>query len=200
MPRIDRKIVEQRQGPKHRSHYLGGKPDLRVSHSVKTKDDFEHTKMVIDYFVESSWFQDQTTQNSGNYRDLYMLYDAYNTFIPEEQFNYVTNPLNSSQQDRASYPARIRPYSIIRPNIDLLLGEWDKRPLNYTVVVTSSDVVSKVEQEIYEAVISSLEQQFINELNAQGVATGQESQEAEAPAEAPAPDEVSETPDFTGGE
>lgn len=183
MPQIDQSIIRQRQGLKARKRYKGGKPDLRVSHSVKIADDFEHTKNVMDYFVESSWFQDQTTLASGNYRDIYILYDAYNTIIPEEQFHYVVNPLNSSRQDRASFPARIRPYSIIRPNIDLLFGEYDRRPFNYTVVVTSNDVVSKVEKEIHEAVVSSLEQQFINSLNQQGFPTGQQSQEAEMPAD-----------------
>lgn len=150
---------------------------------MKISDDFEHTKNVMDYFVESSWFQDQTTVNSGNYRDMYILYDAYNTFIPEEYFHYVTNPLNSTNTDHANFPARIRPYSIIRPNVDLLFGEYDRRPFNYTVVVESNDIVSKVEEEIYSAVLGALEQQFINELNDRGFPTGIPSQPTEPPAE-----------------
>ncbi len=181
MPRIDRDIIKQRQGLKQRKRYVGSKPDLRVSDKIKYAEDFEHTKKVMDYYIESAWFQDQTTSNSGNYRDMYILYDAYNTFLPEENFHYITNPLNSSRQDRASFPARIRPYSIIRPNIDLFLGEWDKRPFNYTVVVTSNDVQSKAEQEIQAAVVNVLEQMFINELNAQGFPTGMPSQEVELP-------------------
>ena len=92
MPTIDKKIVEQRSGVKRRNRYHGTKPELRVTDKVKYADDMEHTKKVMDYYVESSWFQDQTTSNSGNYRDLYLLYDAYNTFIPEENFNFITNP------------------------------------------------------------------------------------------------------------
>ena len=183
MPQVKQSIIKQRYGPQARKRWSGSKPDLRVSHRIKTTDDYEHTKNVIDYYVESSWFQDQTTVNSGNYRDMYILYDAYNTFIPEEYFHYVTNPLNSSRTDRATFPARIRPYSIIRPNVDLLFGEWDRRPFNYTVVTTSNDVMSRVESEIMRAVNSSLEQMFINELNNQGYPTGQQSQPAEPPAE-----------------
>jgi len=183
MPTIKKDIIKQRQGLKQRNRYFGSKPDLRVSDRVKYADDYEHTKQVVDYFVESAWFQDQTTSNSGNYRDMYILYDAYNTFLPEENFNYITNPLNSSRADRASFPARIRPYSIIRPNVDLLLGEWDKRPFNYTVVVTSNDVMSKAEKHIQSAVVGALEQMFINEMNQQGMATGVPSQEVEIPAD-----------------
>jgi hypothetical protein len=183
MPTIKKEILEQRQGIRRRANYHGSKPDLRVLDKIKYANDFAHTKDVMDYYIESSWFQDQSTSNSGNYRDLYALYDAYNTFLPEETFNYITNPLNSSAQDRKSFPARIRPYSIIRPNIDLLLGEWDKRPFNYTVVVTSNDVQSKAEAEIQAGVVQSLEQMFINELNAQGFPTGMPSQDTEAPAE-----------------
>jgi hypothetical protein len=183
MPTIKKEILEQRQGLRQRKRYHGSKPDLRVTDKVKYANDMEHVKAVMDYYVESSWFQDHTTTSSGNYRDLYMLYDAYNTFIPEENFNYITNPYNSSKQDNKAFPSRIRPYSIIRPNIDLLLGEWDKRPFNYTVVVTSNDVVSKAEQEIQASVVGVLEQMFINEMNAQGQQTGMPSQEVEPPAE-----------------
>lgn len=183
MPTIKKSIIKQRQGLKQRKRYFGSKPDLRVLDKVKYADEMEHTHKVVDYFIESSWFQDQTTSNSGNYRDMYILYDAYNTFLPEENFHFITNPLNSSRQDRASFPARIRPYSIIRPNVDLLLGEWDKRPFNYTVVVTSNDVMSKAEQEIQKSVVSSLEQMFINDLNQKGFPTGMPSQETQAPAE-----------------
>jgi len=183
MPRIDKDIVKQRSGLRQRERYFGSKPNLRITDKVKYADDFEHMKKIYDYYIESAWFQDQTTSNSGNYRDMYILYDAYNTFIPEENFHYITNPLNSSRQDRASFPARIRPYSIIRPNLDLLMGEWDKRPFNYTVVVKSNDVVSKVEEEIQKAVIAVLEQMFINQLNQQGFGTGMPSQEVPLPAE-----------------
>lgn len=162
--------------------YTGGKPLLRVSEKIKKQKDFDHTKDVIDFFIESTYFQDQYTSNQGNYRDLYILYDAYNNNIPEEYFHYVTNPLNSSKQEKVSYPARIRPYNILRPNIDLLLGEFDKRPKNYTVTVNDPESINNMEEALYEVVAGNLQQQFINSLNEMGVETNMPTEEVEPPA------------------
>lgn len=169
--------------PSTRKPYRGGKPLLKVSYSTKTKKDFLHTKNVMDFYIESTFFSDQYNAKSGNYRDLYILYDAYNNKIPESYFHYVTNPLNSTKQQHASYPARIRPYSILRPNIDLLFGEYDKRPKASTVVVTNEDSVNIMQDLLYKSVLNYLQQRFINELNNQNVETGQPSQEQEPPEE-----------------
>lgn len=173
----------QNRGEPGRKIYHGDKPLLKTSLKEKTEKDFLHSKNIIDYFIQSSFFQDETTKNSGNYRDLYILYNTYNNHLPEEYFHYVTNPLNSSNKSNTAYPARIRPYTIIRPNVDLLLGEYDKRPFNYTVVVNNPESVTELEEQIYDQVLASLEQSFINNLNDEGINTGQPTQEVEPPAE-----------------
>lgn len=163
--------------------YRGSKPSLKTTYKTKTKNDFAQIKDTLDYFIGISTFQDDTlrTTGSGRVRDIYTLYAIYNGQLPEEYFHYVTNPLNSSKKEHTAYPARIRSYSIIRPNIDLLLGEYDGRPFNYTVTVNNPESINHMEEEIYQQVLSSLEQQFINNLNQQGVDTGQESKEVELP-------------------
>ena len=172
----------QRDSGKARTHpYTGAKPLLTVSDAKKKAGDFDHTKDVIDFYIESTYFQDQYTANQGNYRDLYILYDAYNNIIPEEYFHYVVNPLNSSKKEHNAFPARIRPYSIIRPNVDLLLGEFDKRPKNYTVVTSDAEAANSMEDELYQVILQNVQQQFINAVNEAGVETGQPSQEAEPP-------------------
>lgn len=183
MPRIDQSIIKQRQGHNIRALYKGSKPLLKVSYSEKVANSFEHTKDVVDYFIQSTWFQDQSNLTVGNYRDLYLLYDAYNNKLPESQFNFVTNPLNSTKKEHTNFPARMRPYSIIRPNVDLLLGEFDKRPFNYTVIAHNADARNKLEEAIYEEVLKALEQMFINKMNELGVQTGVDSQEVEMPAD-----------------
>ncbi len=168
-----------------RKPYIGGKPILRISEKEKTKDDFAHTKDVIDFFIQSTYFQDSLGQRNSNYRDLYVLYNVYNNIIPEEYFDYVTNPLNSTKAQHKSFPAKIRPYNIIRPNCDLLFGEFDKRPKNYTVVVGDTEAINKAEDELYGLILNNLQQQFINNVNqAEGTdeATGVPSQPVEPPA------------------
>jgi hypothetical protein len=183
MPRIDQNIIRQRQGSNVRALYKGGKPLLKVSYKDKVAKNFEHTKDVIDYFIESTWFQDQSNLTTGGHRDLYLLYDAYNNKLPESQFNFVTNPLNSTRKEHTNFPARMRPYSIIRPNVDLLLGEFDKRPFNYTVIAHNADARNKMEEAIYQEVLKSLEQMFINAMNEIGAVTDVPSQEVELPAD-----------------
>lgn len=170
--------------PHKRDPYRGSKPELRISESKKTEDDFEHTKNVMDYFIGSTYFQDVMGQRNSNYRDLYILYNVYNNIIPEEYFNYVTNPMNSSKKQYSSFPSKIRPYNIIRTNCDLLFGEFDKRPKNYTVWVSDSEAMDNAEDELYKVVLANLEQRFVNKVNELAGSeehTGVESQPAEPP-------------------
>ena len=175
----------QRDPDAPRTPYVGGKPLLRVSEQEKIKDDFAHSKDVIDFFIQSTYFQDSLGQRNSNYRDLYVLYNVYNNIIPEEYFDYVTNPLNSVKAQHKSFPAKIRPYNIIRNNCDLLFGEFDKRPKNYTVVVGDTEALNKAEDELYALILNNLQQHFINGMN-QANGSDEESGVPSQPAEPPA--------------
>lgn len=153
--------------PNTRNIYKGNKPMLKITERKKRAKDFAETKNVMDFYIESTFFSDQYNTTSGNYRDIYMLYDAYNNKIPESYFAYVTNPLSSTKKEHSNYPARIRPYSILRPNIDLLLGEFDKRQKKYTVVVTNSDSANIMEDLLYQAVLNNLQSRFVSQINEQ---------------------------------
>jgi len=175
-----RYINTKRESNARQQLYIGGKPSLKISKSRKEKKDFSHSKDVIDYFISTTYFQDSTNKTVGsNYRDLYTLYDAYNNIFPDSLFEYVTNPLSSSKDEHKSWPARIRPYSILRPNLDLLLGEFEKRPKNFVINVNNADAVNMAEEQIQKAVSQSLEQMFYNEVEQmqaqqQGVAPPQQ--------------------------
>jgi hypothetical protein len=177
------KAAPIQRDPNTRKPYQGSKPLLKISHSKKVTGDYRHTKDVMDFYIESTFFSDQYNTKSGNYRDLYVLYDAYNNRIPESYFNYVTNPLASTRSEHSNYPARIRPYSIIRPNVDLLLGEWDKRPKQYTVTVHNADSVNIMEELLYEAVLNTLQARFVQEVQAIQGEQQQPQKEQESPEE-----------------
>ena len=115
-------------------------PKLRVSDSIKRAKDFEHTKSVMDHYISASTFVDEIVNPSV--RDVRIFYEAYNNRLPDSYFRYVTNPLNSSNADYQNWPSRLRPYSIIRPNVDLLEGEYEKRPLAWTIKVHNADKVN----------------------------------------------------------
>ena len=67
------------------------------------------------------------------------LYDYYNGVIDEQDYRYVLKPYGKT---RSNFPSKLRNYPIIKPIIDLLLGEKAKRPLNYTVTVKNADAIS----------------------------------------------------------
>lgn len=165
-----------------RNQETRGIPSLRVSYKKKSAKDFEYTKGVMDHYISSCYFLDEVVNSYEKGRDLRILYQAYNLQLPESYFNYVTNPLNSSNPEYKNWPARLRQYSIIRPNITLLEGEYEKRPFNFTVKVNNSDAVTIALDTEYKMLLSTLEQMFINELNQKGAQTGQPTQEVELPA------------------
>ncbi len=154
-------------------------PKLRVSDKIKYANEMEHTKTVLDHYISACTFVDEIV--NPTVRDNRIFYDAYNNRLPDSYFRYVVNPLNSSNSEYTNWPARLRPYSIIRPNIDLLEGEYEKRPFAFTVKVHNSDQVNFMQDEQYNAVLANLQQQFVNAMTQRGMQTGQPIQEVEPP-------------------
>lgn len=68
-------------------------------------------------------------------------YDLYNGIYDLEDLKYVTNPFNLAE----SFPAQPQEMNIIRPKIDLLLGEESKRPFNMRVIHSNQGVVSQLQ-------------------------------------------------------
>lgn len=129
-------------------------------------------EQVIDAIIENSRFN----IGNNNYTIL-NYYNAYNGVINEDLYSHLTNPFNTTNQKYKRYPAKIRNYNIIKPVIDLLIGEKSKQPLNYSVICTNNDSQIKAEEAKTQLIYNILQQEFINELNKQGIDTGVESQE-----------------------
>jgi len=109
------------------------------------------------------------------------LYDFYNGHILEEDYSYVLKPYGKA---RRNFPSKIRNYPIIKPVVDLLLGEKSKRPINYTVAVANADSVSMKEEQKKAKIMKIMQQRFVNKLNETEGApkTNTPSQEVEMPA------------------
>lgn len=157
------------------------KPPLRVSYEAKVKDDYAWAKRCIQYYIRQSNFYAIGYNKLLYQRNIQMLYDVYNNNIPEEYFHYITNPLGSTQAQFTNFPAKIRPYNIIRPNIDLFLGEFNKRYFNYLVVVEGGEGYNRYLEGLSAALRENLNQHFINKLNELGADTGLPSKEAVLP-------------------
>lgn len=69
-------------------------------------------------------------------------YGLYNSDFDENDLKYVTNPFKVDD----GFPAKIQNFNIIRPKIDLLIGEESKRPFDLRVVQTNPDVVTQLQE------------------------------------------------------
>jgi hypothetical protein len=108
---------------------------------------------------------------------MHKYYDAYNGNLAEADYNYVINPYNSEKHKTKGFPAKLRSYNIIKPVVDLLLGEKAKRPFSHQVVVRNSDMKSMQDELLKDELRKYLEQKFVNDLNEMGVETGMDSKE-----------------------
>jgi hypothetical protein len=102
------------------------------------------------------------------------LYDYYNGVIDEQDYKYVLKPYGKT---RSNFPSKLRNYPIIKPIIDLLLGEKAKRPLNYSVVVKNADSISRKEEAKNKKALEMLSSMFEQEMQTQQGGPAPEGQE-----------------------
>lgn len=72
--------------------------------------------------------------------ELQTYYNLYNSIFDEKDFKRITNPFKVED----GFPATPQDFNIIRPKIDLLIGEETKRPMNFRVVRTSQEAASEL--------------------------------------------------------
>ena len=113
-------------------------PKQRVPLSQKSE---QWRKDCVNAFINISKFGLSERRNT-----LKTLYDYYNGEIDEQDYKYVLKPYGKT---RENFPSKLRNYPIIKPIIDLLLGEKSKRPMNYTVVVENADAITMKEEADY---------------------------------------------------
>lgn len=138
-------------------------PKQKITTSGKTEDWYEKTGEAI---ISNASF------GNLHLNDVQKSYDLYNGAIDPKDYNYVTNPYNSPQMNKRKFPAKLRNYNIIKPVIDLLIGEKSKRPFNYVTFSTSPEVFTEKEKAIMDEVAKDMQQAFINEANKMGMDTG----------------------------
>lgn len=88
-------------------------------------------------------------KGSNRFQELQTYYNLYNSIFDESDFKRITNPFHVKD----GFPATPQDFNIIRPKIDLLIGEETKRPLNFKVIRTSQDAASEMMEKEKELVI-----------------------------------------------
>ena len=128
-------------------------PQQRLPLRQKTE---KWREQCVDAFINLSKFGLSERRNA-----LKQLYDYYNGEIDELDYKYVIKPYGKT---RENFPSKLRNYPIIKPIIDLLLGEKSKRPLNYSVAVKNADSVSLKEEAKKNKILQTAEQMFLQAL------------------------------------
>ena len=88
-------------------------------------------------------------------------YDLYNGIFNEDDFRYVINPFNVED----GFPAHPQNMNIIKPKIDLLIGEETKRPFNFKVFSTNDESVSQVQDYKKKALINEYLQSVVDDMS-----------------------------------
>ena len=122
------------------SKNIGSFPVQKLPMSKKTKD---WKEACVNYIIGKSGFSGGSGNNGRTrYEEMQTYYDLYNSIYNEKDLLYVTNPFK--QKD--GFPATAQDYNIIKPKVDLLLGEETKRPFNFRVVRTSDNATSDIQE------------------------------------------------------
>lgn len=141
-------------------------PAQKVPMSKKTK---EWKESCVDYIIGHS-----ASSRNGNSRsreeEMQTYYDLYNSIYNEKDLKYVTNPFK--QDD--GFPATAQDYNIIKPKIDLLLGEETKRPFNFRVVRTSDIATSDLQDKAKQLLIDYVQASIMSKLGPEEQARYQE--------------------------
>ncbi len=137
----------------------GLKPRQRIPKGEKTP---EWVKRNGEYYRDAC-------QPAIDEAEAMKMYRLANGEIDESDYLYVTNPINTKKQELLGYPAKMRNYDIISPNVHLIMGEKNKRFFPPIVYAKNYDYQS-VQTDFYKKQLTNeLQKRFINESLAVGV-------------------------------
>ena len=112
-------------------------PPQKVSKAKKNTEAWQHSSVDAIIGKEGGGFFGRLTRK----QKMGVNYELYNSNFDEADLKFVTDPFKVDD----TFPIALQEINIIRPKIDLLVGEESKRPLNYVVIETNDDVVSALQ-------------------------------------------------------
>ena len=99
-------------------------------------------------------------ESNHYYGELQTYYDLYNSIFNEADFKKITNPFKVND----GFPATPQDFNIIRPKVDLLIGEETKRPMNFRVVRTSQEATSEMQEHEKEMLLQYVEAEIMGNM------------------------------------
>jgi len=136
-------------------HAINSFPVQKLPLAKKTE---EWRKACIDYVISASDLVNSVDLPDDE--EIQKNYDLYNSLYDEKDLKYVTNPFK--QED--GFPAMAQDYNIIRPKIDLLIGEETKRPFNFRVCRTSDIASSEIQDNAYSMLMNYVQAYIMSKM------------------------------------
>lgn len=109
-------------------------------------------------------------QHKTRYGEMQTYYNLYNSIFDEKDFKRITNPFKVED----GFPATPQDFNIIRPKIDLLIGEETKRPLNFKVTRTSQESVSELQDKGKEMLLNYMMASIMSKMSEEEAAQYQQ--------------------------
>jgi len=116
---------------------------------VKKKND-EWKKQTVDAYISKFYFGNNN--NIKRRQQMKIAYDLYNSIFDERDLKYVTDPFKVND----SFPATLQNYNIIKPKIDLLMGEETKRPFSFKVAQTNEEATTVFQDKQKDLILQTL--------------------------------------------
>ena len=135
------------------------KPKQKVSFASKDKKWADET---AEFYRQACVDAVDRTEALQNYR-------LANGELNEDEYVYVTNPLNTKRPELMGAPARLMNWDIISPNINLLMGEKVRRQFPPIVIAKNNAYQSMKLEEQKKQFTQAMQKMFVNAAIAQGV-------------------------------
>lgn len=117
--------------------------------SLKKKDEkWQHD--CVNWIIGESDTTNGGGQTKTRFGEIQTYYNLYNSIFDEKDFKRITNPFKVED----GFPATPQDFNIIRPKVDLLIGEETKRPLNFRVVRTSQEAASELQEKAKQMLLN----------------------------------------------
>lgn len=133
-------------------------------HLLKPKQRLPFSKKNKEWRIDSYNFFTSQCGRAIDPARAYKLYRMANGELDELEYNFVTNPLNTTRLELRGYPAKIRNYDIISPVVNMFMGEKRERDFPPIVFARNSDIDSVRKLVEIQLVNKELQNIFYNEL------------------------------------
>lgn len=136
---------------------------IPVQKLKKTRKTKEWGRSVLDHLDSVVAIESSTGRVSRSDKQAY--YDLFNGYMDENRVRYVLDDVKPADK---SFPAQMRHYDKISPNLMLLSGEEAKRPFNFRVINKSQSAYTRAQEKKKEMLLGLLKQQLQNKIPEQG--------------------------------